>query len=529
MSDDTRDRADEELQRLRRTVRKQERALRDREARLREAQTRLAALEGSTALQVGRRLAAAARKPRRNLVRLPGDLYRLAKGREPGTAVPEVSPPPSIGWPVLRAEVGQDERLLFGASARPRDRLIIAGVLTAEARQAFSAVADVIGFSPHDAGVVVDDVDPDLVIVEAAACTAGGPWAYLGDPAATDKQRSLNAVFDAARARGRPVVLWRNARCAPGLEALAWDAIEDCDLGVPLDRFNPLAADGARGTDPVHLGPLDPRAPLARRRLVDQIIKAVGARVVESADAPLRHAVVVADDPVRVFAALACGARVVSPHDERLAEAVAGHVTFVAGVDEAVAAVAAARAAGPRSAGEVRGVLRTLFTRHATAVRLAGLTACLGLDADPLRDRRVSVLAAPPDARRAAALADELLTQTHRPAEIVLPSAEAALREALGSLPEHGVEVREGPPTAAWAAPWPDHPVPDAYLADLLCAAECTGADAVGPGDGPDYTFVPSVEPRLMRPDLLASEVPPERWAARGARLLALGPALPGA
>ncbi|MGH3389200.1 MAG: hypothetical protein ACRDOO_10020, partial [Actinomadura sp.] len=231
---------DAEVQRLRRALRKHESALRDRDTRLREAQARLAALESSTALRVGQRLAAAARRPRRHLIRLPGELYRLAKGRAPAPAPPAVSDAAPTGWPLLRTDVGQDERLLFGASVRPADRLVIAGALTAETSAAFGAVAHVVPLAPHDAGVVVDQVDPDLVIFEAAACAAGHPWAFLGDPAATDKERSLTTVADAARTRGRPVVLWRNAPCAPGLEAYGWDAIEDGDTGVPLDRFNPL-------------------------------------------------------------------------------------------------------------------------------------------------------------------------------------------------------------------------------------------------------------------------------------------------
>jgi hypothetical protein len=228
---------DAETQRLRRALRKHERALRDREQRLRETQARLAALENSTALRVGQRLAAAGRRPRRNLLKLPGELYRLAKGRVPAAAAPTVSTAAATGWPVLRTDVGQDERLLFGASVRPADRPVIAGALTAETQAAFGAVAHVVPLSPHDAGVVVDQVDPDLVVVEAAACLAGHPWAYLGDPAATDRERALTAAVEAARTRGRPVVFWRNALCAPGLEVYGWDAIEEGPLDRFLDRY----------------------------------------------------------------------------------------------------------------------------------------------------------------------------------------------------------------------------------------------------------------------------------------------------
>ncbi|WP_155884567.1 hypothetical protein [Actinomadura flavalba] len=91
---------------------------------------------------------------------------------------------------------------------------------------------------------MVDQVDPDLVVFEAAACVAGHPWAYLGDAGAADRQRTLLAVAAAARALGRPVVLWRNAEPSPGLPGLGWDAVvpgtgplTPADLDDILGRF----------------------------------------------------------------------------------------------------------------------------------------------------------------------------------------------------------------------------------------------------------------------------------------------------
>ncbi|MQY04437.1 hypothetical protein [Actinomadura macrotermitis] len=219
-----------EVHRLQGALRKRERELRDRDRRLRETQARLTALEASTALAVGRRLAAAARKPGKGLVALPRDLFRMAKGdRAPRTAPPAPAVAPAAGWPTLRTEVGQDERLLFGAALRPSDKPVVAGAFTARTRAALGEDAHVVGLVPHDAGVTVDQADPDVVVFEAAACAAGHPWAYLGDAAAVDRQRALLAVREAARALGRPVVLWRNAPCAPGLEGLGWDAVHDGD------------------------------------------------------------------------------------------------------------------------------------------------------------------------------------------------------------------------------------------------------------------------------------------------------------
>ncbi|MFD0802540.1 hypothetical protein ACFQZU_14605, partial [Streptomonospora algeriensis] len=57
-------------------------ALSEREAQLQEAKARLAALEGSTSLQVGRALTAAAKRPGRGLVRLPRDLSHTEQQRQ---------------------------------------------------------------------------------------------------------------------------------------------------------------------------------------------------------------------------------------------------------------------------------------------------------------------------------------------------------------------------------------------------------------------------------------------------------------
>ncbi|POM25764.1 hypothetical protein BTM25_01470 [Actinomadura rubteroloni] len=234
---------DAEIKRLQGRLRKRERELRERDRRLRETQARLAALEASTALAVGRRLAAAARRPGLGLIALPRDLYRMAKGRAPGGGTAQTTPGRAgSNWPELRGEVGQDERLLFGASLRPSGRPVVAGVFTATTREALSEHAHVVALRPFDAGVAVDQADPDIVLFEAAACAAGHPWAYLGDAAAADRQRALLAVREAARPLDRPVVLWHNARPSPGLPALGWDEVVDAAPGaVPtsadLDRM----------------------------------------------------------------------------------------------------------------------------------------------------------------------------------------------------------------------------------------------------------------------------------------------------
>ncbi len=81
---------------------------------------------------------------------------------------------------------------------------------------------------------MLDTADVDLVIVDAAAGAAGGPWAYLGVPGVPDRERALLALMEVARGRNRPVVLFGSA---PGLSGLSWDAtLKD---GTALDEALP--------------------------------------------------------------------------------------------------------------------------------------------------------------------------------------------------------------------------------------------------------------------------------------------------
>jgi hypothetical protein len=188
-------------------------ALADREARVRILEARVAALEASTSLRVGRAVTDAARKPGKGVVTLPRELYRMWRHR---------------GAPNVITSVDARERPMF--SARDEDRLIagspvkgliVAGVLGADAAGSLRRAAHLVPLLPHDAALVLDTADVDLVIVDAAAGAPGGPWAYLGVPGVPDRERALLALLDVARDRGRPVVLLGTA---PGLTGLGWDA-----------------------------------------------------------------------------------------------------------------------------------------------------------------------------------------------------------------------------------------------------------------------------------------------------------------
>ena len=78
-----------------------------------------------------------------------------------------------------------------------------------------------------------------------------------------------------------------------------------------------------------------------------------------------------------------------------------------------------------------------------------------------------------------------------------------------------------------WAAEWdPQLAYPASYLLELMCALECSRADAVGYAAGPDYVFTDALDPAVARTDLFREGAPPRStWARRGLRLFAVAPA----
>lgn len=528
-------------------------AVRERDARLHALETRLAALEGSTTYQFGRIVAGAARRPRRRAARLPRELYRLWKKRD--------SPQATV---IDRDKAGSG----FEGSDRPEDRLlaaspaalegtvrplVIAGVFGPSTRDRLTGYASTVPLFPHDAGLVLESTDADLLVVDTAAGAAGGPWAYLGEPGMYDRERSLHTLLEVARGRDLPVVLWdgtgrvhggelSGAATVPGLARLDWDAVGT--PGVSLRRFNPGRQHGRDGTPLI----VDPgiRLPLGVRRTLDAVTAAIGARTVSAGPAELpdllrRHAVTVAATPAQVPEQLASGAFVLCPAPvaEALPDDLRGHVRVVTDPAALSDMLSTAERSGPAVA------LRTLFLRHATPVRLAELCEKLGIDADPCAGRHVTVVADARDRGEASRLADTLLGQVHRPAEVVLRTSqgspgspdEGVTATLSRRLAEHGITVFDRPAgvlgaatpgRAAWVAPWPaDGGVPSTYLADLVCAAECSAADAIGPAADrgvADRTFVAAIEPALVRREWHESGGVMAGWAARGARLMSLDP-----
>ena len=575
------------------------RQLRDTRMQLAMTEARLSALQGSTKMRFGTMLANAAHRPWPRGVQLPRELYKLwrERGLKPTAAQHAAT---ALASAQLTDLAGTGERFLSalttpGALLRHADPAltltggveesavrgpVITGALSALGCATLSPDAVVHPLLPHDADVVLEGTGADLVVIEAAALLPGSPWAYATDPAAADRGRRLARMIVMARSLGKPVVLVRNVphSLLPGLGWLvpACDAVLDTDLGVQLARFHPIGVSADRPVDPVYAGDRDPREAPAVRALLDALTApgadaASGSRDGGAADVILAgarswrglpalyrsHAVFVAAHDAQLHAQQACGARVVA-----LSGAAGAAPRTVEAVREELAA---ARAAGPLPAAEVRAGLRDVFASHSTPVRLGGLLRAVGLSAAVATGRQVSVLARVADAAAAGRLAAGLEAQRLCPAEVIVgaaPTASGAVREALSGLADKGVRIvvtdfagggsGAAPGSGAewarplarhagtpWVAPWPADvlagadasagagagqaggaAIPDTYLLDLVCARECAQADAVGFGPA-DYEFTRSLaEPALARRDLLAPNGPGAAdWGSHGLRL----------
>lgn len=552
-------------------------ALSEREAQLHEAQARLAALEGSTSFQVGRTLTAAAKRPGRGLMTLPRDLFRLWRGSQGSRSSTNRSKP----GPVRSYEAQRQEaRLLTGTPGADDGRIVVAGILSPEARAALDPYVRVVPLRSHDTQVVFESIDVDALIITASAAAPGSSWSHVGDPAAADRTRALHWTVEAARSRGVPSILIADTPAPPALAALDVDLHYHGDVGVPLHRFNPVAAEPERDPDPAHIPAAGSTHPATRRLLanLDEHDTRPTSPRWEELPTTLRAVnAVVTDTPALARRATACGARAlllgrddqedytsdVSRPPEALrtlSPGAAGAHSHPLGGE-----LTRLRDRGPLNSEELRSTLRHLFLADATPVRLAELfhqvqlAPGAGTPDLPLRDRRVALLALPGDDIASLSLAEDVLAQQHPPAEVVVPQ-EADLFTGVERLRSHGVPVHTAPvgiPLAPgpdvwaglahtaetpWAALWRE-PQGPAFLVDVLCAAECSGADAVGPaidswrhGDAPDadavdqaaadqeYVFVSAIRPALARCELVRRGLQPGMWNRHGARLLALSP-----
>ena len=262
-----------------------------------------------------------------------------------------------------------------------------------------------------------------------------------------------------------------------------------------------------------------------------------------------QHAVFLAATAAEAREQLACGARVVGPVTE---DTEVSGATAVADAEEAARRLTAAAGAGPRGLAEIKATLLELFEAHATPARLAELGRLVDLPARPVPGRRVAVLAGVRDAAGAGRLAERVLGQRLRPHEVrvwlegdtslagpahaLAPATREQVARALAPLTAEGViaGVVTGAGLAAaaraavspWSAEWdPQLDYPASYLLELMCALECSRADAVGRAAGADYVFTSVLDPAVARTDLFREGAPARStWARRGLRLFAVAP-----
>ena len=382
-----------------------------------------------------------------------------------------------------------------------RDRLAMAGILRPDTRADLAPDALVSDLLPHDADLVLERTDPDLVLVETGAFAAGHPWVGAGDPSAADVARRLLRLLDVTRAIGRPSVMWWTGprHAMPGLipfesrfdhvvssepgEAggtdLGWDP------GVQLARFDPIGIQPDRPVHPVAHGRWEevPRQgvrafteaaldALADDRLdlwidsgatgatwLPERIRSRGVRRVDVDELPdlyRSNGLFLADPLTRqtggpisasTLRQLASGARVVSGPNETLAAALGGWIEGVSEPGDVGKAVRAAAASGPRTGSAQRALLRTLFLHHDTTRAITTLAHLAGVSA-PTPRRHICVVARLDGNARPADLLDAVILQRHRPTEALIDAADPAdAMTAIRELELAGIPARALPPS----------------------------------------------------------------------------------
>ena len=441
--------------------------LRRAEARAERAERALERMERSAKYTIGSLLAEAARSPRRLLL-LPRDLWRVWRLRRSRRRAPA-----DVRATTRTRETSDLEaaRLLLPRRAVRRDASFsIVGALSESTAAAWSPYAAVTSTLPHDGADLVAATGADLVIIESAAALPGGPWAFLGDPAAVDRQLAALRMIDAARAAGIPVAFLRSTPPAHSahLDALA----RQCDLVVdgPGSRahnpWNPgidpaawltgLSGHDDRAAlllnDPFR----DTRVPLLGGALTPSLARALDAAgitvvtpdprlpVVPAQRAAVAEAalgiatpLMVTDDTVGAASSslvvLASGRRLLggadSDLDLLLPDAPWAHVVIDWAADPAMA-IDAARV--PLTAHERFVLLRDLVLHASAPVALQRLAELAGIPGRPAACWDIAIFAHDPDI-------DDVLRQSWRPREVL--SAESLSDRAVDTLADHDISV----------------------------------------------------------------------------------------
>ena len=428
-------------------------------------QRELERFKKSTSYVLGSMLVAAAKSPRRLLL-LPRDVWRLWRLRRARRSVRAPVAPPARAARTELLDYEAARLLLPRVSVRADRPFAIAGALSRATSNAWSPYAAVTRVTPHNAADLLRDIDPDVVILESASAGPGEDWSHLGSPAAVDREAAALELIEAARERGRPVVLLRNT--SPAHTVFLADLARRCDLvldgpgsrrsdhvwhvGTDLAAWR-LASEGgtaavaltpgasAHGLAPSGSGPAqrDLAAALERElraRGVDIVSPVPGHASRESARDAIAaarigiaqpvsagHSVVGADP--RSLAILAAGLPLLTGPDEDLLR-ILGDAAALAHVTAAPTRVADAVAAALAGAGphDVAALSRRLTLVDSVPVRLGWLARELQIPVRPESVWDVTALFRTLEV-------DLVLAQSWLPREIIVDDPTDAERDAL--------------------------------------------------------------------------------------------------
>lgn len=504
-------------------------------------------VRASTKYQVGDLLVRAAKSPRK-LFLLPRDLWRLYRLRKHRRTVAEETP--SEITRARRSELSNEHaaRLLLPRMAEaPEFPVAVGGAIatfTAHAWHTYAAVTNVL---PHDAASLIGEADPDIVILDTAASSAGEAWSNLGNPAATDRAFAALDLVTMARERGRPVVLLRQT--PPGHTAGLEGITQRCDLvvdgpgGAPTQIWRPgtsldwwawdhpdTSATPTQAPQPILLttGIEQPRSSVLAGAMDwanQSDVRLTSPRPESPSVAGLRGALArgsFAIDPIdgspslvggnpASWAALVSGLPVVTQSARdfievlgSLAEPEAGIIFGYNQPGDLPDALNAAAARGRLPLEVHWQLLRHIALHHTAPVTLTDLAQRLHLGINPGASRHMSLvidpLARPAEQvpadlteTQTTSLIDAVLAQRVKPVELFLPSQVGDLaRDALAAA---GVSVLAHPRTVAEVAQFTTSAwvvtgssataaaLPSTALLDLLIMAETTHANSATIGN----------------------------------------------
>ena len=401
-----------------------------------------------------------------------------------------------------------DERRRYLAqseiSISARDRLVVAGILRADTMRDLAPDALVNEVLPHDADLVIERTDPDLLLVESSALGVGSPWTGAGEPSVADVARRLRRALEVAHSIGRPSVLWWNGprTATPGAipfesrfdlvvatDADPSDADTAWSPGVQLARFSPLGVRTDRPFHPVAHGRWDQAPRRGLRSFVQEALAALADDRLElwiDAESVPRSTWLPVERPARgvrrvldielpdlyrghgLFLAeplterpgrrvvsthtlrqLASDARVVSGPNPSLAPDLGAWIDWADDPASLPGVVRDAAKLGARTPTERRRLLRQLFRGHDTSKAVGTLAKLVGATG-ATRRRNASVVARLDAHVRPEAFVDSVILQELRPAEALIAADDPAdARTAINELERAGIKARLLPPVAA--------------------------------------------------------------------------------